>query len=90
MTDAIKGPIKDFIMSEFLPSEDPNELTDSTPLISGGILDSIATLKLVMFMEERFGITFQAHEVNRELLDTLADIARLVASKNPKLRHESA
>lgn len=90
MTDAIKGPIKDFIMSEFLPGEDPNDLDDSTPLISGGILDSIATLKLVMFMEERFGITFQAHEVNRELLDTLADIARLVASKNPKLRHESA
>jgi acyl carrier protein len=90
VTDAIKGPIKDFIMSEFLPGEDPNELTDSTPLISGGTLDSIATLKLVMFMEERFGVTFEAHEVNRELLDTLADIARLVASKNPKLRHESA
>ena len=90
MTDAIKGPIKDFIMSEFLPGEDPNELTDATPLISGGILDSIATLKLVMFMEERFGVTFQAHEVNRELLDTLGDIARLVASKNPKLPHASA
>jgi hypothetical protein len=43
-----------------------------------------------MFMEERFGVTFEAHEVNRELLDTLADIARLVASKNPKLRRESA
>jgi acyl carrier protein len=81
VTDAIKGPIKDFIMSEFLPGEDPNELADGTPLISGGILDSIATLKLVMFMEERFGVTFEAHEVNRELLDTLADIARLVASK---------
>jgi acyl carrier protein len=90
MTDSIKGPIKDFIMSEFLPGEDPNELTDETPLISGGILDSIATLKLVMFMEERFGITFEAHEVNRELLDTVADIARLVASKNPKLRREDA
>jgi len=90
MTDAIKKPIKDFIMSEFLPGEDPNELTDTTPLISGGILDSIATLKLVLFMEEQFGITFEAHEVSKELLDTLADIARLVASKNPKLRHESA
>jgi acyl carrier protein len=90
VSDAIKDPIKDFIMSEFLPGEDPNELTDGMPLISGGILDSIATLKLVMFMEERFGVTFEAHEVNRELLDTLADIAKLVASKNPKLRHESA
>jgi acyl carrier protein len=43
-----------------------------------------------MFMEERFGVTFEAHEVNRELLDTLADIARLVDAKKRKLRHESA
>jgi acyl carrier protein len=88
MTETVKGPIKDFIMSEFLPGEDPNELTDSTPLISGGILDSIATLKLVMFMEERFGIAFEAHEVNRELLDTLGDIAKLVEAKTRGLRHE--
>ncbi len=60
MTDAIKGPIKDFILSEFLPGEDPDELTDGTPLISGGILDSIATLKLVMFLEEKFGITLRS------------------------------
>ena len=90
MSDAVKKPIKDFIMSEFLPGEDPNELTDSTPLISGGILDSIATLKLVMFIEERFRITLEAHEVSRDHLDTIADIARLILAKNPKASHEAA
>lgn len=90
MTDAIKKPVKDYIMSEFLPGEDPNELTETTPLITGGILDSIAALKLVLFVEERFGVTFAAHEVSRENLDTLADITRLIASKNPRLPHERA
>jgi acyl carrier protein len=90
MTNAIKGPVKDYIMSEFLPGEDPNELTETTPLITGGILDSIAALKLVLFVEERFGVTFEAHEVSRENLDTLADITRLIASKNPRLPHERA
>ena len=33
--------------------EDPSELTETTPLITGGILDSFATMKLVMFLEER-------------------------------------
>ena len=55
MANAIKQTIKEFILDEFLPGEDPDELTESTPLITGGILDSIATLKLVMFLEERYG-----------------------------------
>ena len=73
--------IKDFILKQFLPGEDPSELTDTTPLITGGVLDSIATLKLVMFIEERFGISLQAHEVDPEHLDTISQIAQLIRSK---------
>jgi acyl carrier protein len=81
MTDDIKTVIKDVILKEFLPGEDPAELTDTTPLITGGILDSIATLKLVMFIEERYGISLQAHEVDAEHLDTISQIAQLIRSK---------
>jgi acyl carrier protein len=81
MTDDIKTVIKDVILKEFLPGEDPAELTDTTPLITGGILDSIATLKLVMFIEERYGISLQAHEVDPEHLDTISQIAQLIRSK---------
>jgi len=81
MNDDIKTAIKDVILKEFLPGEDPSELTDTTPLISGGILDSIATLKLVMFIEERYGISLQAHEVDAEHLDTISQIAQLIRSK---------
>jgi acyl carrier protein len=81
MTDDIKTIIKDVIIKEFLPGEDPDELTDTTPLITGGVLDSIATLKLVMFIEERFGISLQAHEVDPEHLDTIAQIAHLIRDK---------
>jgi acyl carrier protein len=81
MTDDIKTVIKDVILKEFLPGEDPSELTDTTPLITGGILDSIATLKLVMFIEERYGISLQAHEVDPEHLDTISQIVELIRSK---------
>ena len=81
MTDDIEGVVKDFVLKEFLPGEDPNELTDSTPLITGGVLDSIATLKVVMFIEETFGISLQAHEVDSEHLDTIGQIAQLVRAK---------
>lgn len=79
--DAIKDAVKSYILKEFLPGEDPNELTDSTPLVTGGILDSLATLKLVSFLEEHYGIVVQAHEADVEHLDTVQDIAALVRSK---------
>jgi acyl carrier protein len=81
MTDDIKTAVKNVILTEFLPGEDPAELTDSTPLITGGILDSIATLRLVMLIEERYGITLQAYEVDPEHLDTISLIAELIRSK---------
>ncbi|GIX28260.1 acyl carrier protein [Pelomicrobium sp. G1] len=81
MTEDIKSAVKEFILREFLPGESPDELTDGTPLITGGVLDSIATLKLVLFIEERFGVTLQAHETDPEHLDTLAQIASLIRSK---------
>ena len=77
----IKQVIKEYILKEFLPGENPEALTDSTPLITGGILDSLATLKLVVFLEERFKIQIQAHETMVDYLDTVTDIAQLVSSK---------
>ena len=77
----IRESIRGYILKEFLPGENPAELTDSTPLITGGILDSLATIKLVAFLEERFKVQIQAHETMVDYLDTVADIAQLVSSK---------
>ena len=77
----VKEIIKGYILEEFLPGENPAELTDATPLITGGILDSLATIKLVAFLEQRFQIQIQAHETMVDYLDTVADIAQLVSSK---------
>jgi acyl carrier protein len=80
MEDIVKV-VHGYILNEFLPGEDPRELTDRTPLITGGILDSITTLKLVVFLEEHFGITVEAHEAGVEHLDSIGQIARLIAEK---------
>ncbi len=74
--------VKSYVLEEFLPGENPDELKDDTPLISGGILDSVATLKLVAFLEEKFKITVEANEVDVENLNTIRDICRLVQSKS--------
>ena len=77
----IENVVRDYILREFLPGEDPGELTGQTPLITGGILDSISTLKLVTFLEEQFGIRIEAYEAGVEHLDTIRRIAELVVAK---------
>ena len=77
----INSEVREFILKEFLPGEAPEQLTDSTLLISGGILDSLATLKLVAFLEERYKIQVQAHEADAEHLNNITAIANLVQSK---------
>ena len=54
----IKTTVKTFILNEYLPGEDPAALTDDTPLMTTGILNSIAVLKVVTFLENQFGISF--------------------------------
>jgi len=54
--------VKTFILDEYLPREDPAALTDDTPLLTTGILNSIAVLKVVTFLENQFGITIKPHE----------------------------
>ena len=76
--ETIKATVKNFILNEFLPGEDPAALTDTTALVTTGILDSIAVLKAVTFLENQFGITIEPHEAVVENLNTLSDITRLI------------
>jgi acyl carrier protein len=77
----ILASIKAFILTEFLPGEDPAALTPTTPLVTGGILDSLATLRLVEFLNETYQIEIQPHELTDEYLDDLNKITSLVRSK---------
>jgi len=79
--DAIITDVKQFILDKFLPGENPQALTPNTPLITSGILDSLATLDLITFPEGRYGFELEADDVDRSKLGTLEDIARMVQSK---------
>ena len=76
-----KQAVKSYLLREFLPGEATETLTDSTPLIAAGILDSIATVKLVSYLEETHAIEFEAHEMSVDYLDTLEEISAIVRRK---------
>ena len=70
--------VRAFILENFLPGEDPKNLTDDTELKESGILDSLSTLKLVTFLEERFKIELEASDLGAGNLSSVAHIEKLV------------
>jgi acyl carrier protein len=77
----IRDAVKEFILAEFLPGEPAENLEDSTPLIAGAIVDSIGIMKLVLFIQERFGVEIEPHEMSADSLGTVDDIVRNVSEK---------
>jgi acyl carrier protein len=80
-TTDIAQTIRQFILSKYLPGESPENLPDDTPLRTSGILDSLATLSLIGFIEERFGIEVEAHETDVDNFDRLGDIVAFIERK---------
>jgi acyl carrier protein len=76
----IKIEIERFITDDLLsgsrPSLDPDE-----PLFSSGLLDSLGTLRLITFLEERFGLQIGDGEVGDENFKTVNRIHAFVEKK---------
>ena len=77
----VRQTVREFILKELLPEEDPSHLSDTTHLISGGILDSISLIRLVTHLEHVFEITLEQRVVTVKHMDTIESITRLVAEK---------
>jgi acyl carrier protein len=77
----LEARIRSYVLAEILPGEDPAQLTSTTPLVSSGLLDSIATLNFVSFLEKELDISIEAHEAGVDNFDTIERIIRLVQSK---------
>jgi acyl carrier protein len=53
----VETVIKDYISRELVQDPKLLPLADDASLMDSGILDSLSLLRLVVFLEERFGIT---------------------------------
>lgn len=80
----IRETVRGYILKEFLPGVPASELTDTTPLISGGILDSLATVRLVAMLEERYKVEVEAHEASITHFNSVEDIASLIRDKRSR------
>jgi acyl carrier protein len=57
------------------------DVSEDEQLIEKGVLTSLQTVELVMFMEDRFDIVVEDEELNEETFASVRTIADLVTSK---------
>jgi acyl carrier protein len=80
-TMEIKTAVRQFIAENVLLGIHQTSIEDSTPLVTGGLIDSIGMLGLVNFLETRFKVEFVPREIDVHSLDTLAQIEELIRKK---------
>jgi acyl carrier protein len=80
MKDEIIQKTGEYIASIIL--KQPNRVikTDQA-LISSGLIDSFSLVDLALFVEDTFNVHLDDSELNKDVFDTLDQLAELVASR---------
>lgn len=70
--------INDYISTELVTDPALLPLANDTSLMDSNILDSVAFLNLVMFLEEEFGLTVADSDLSRDNFETVDAICAYV------------
>ncbi|MGO9432814.1 MAG: acyl carrier protein [Terracidiphilus sp.] len=76
--DEITKTVRDYIIREYLEEGDDREITETTPLISGGIVDSFSMVSLKRFLEKKYRIQIPDADATPDAFDTVQRIVELV------------
>ena len=77
-TENVNTEIRGWLQENVTGSRD---IPDDYALIENGVLTSLQTVELVMFLEDRFGITVEDEELDEENFGSIDTITNLVAGK---------
>ena len=75
--------INDYISRELVRDTELLPLADETSLLDSGILDSLSLLRLVLFLEERFGITMGDADLLPENFVSVNTICAYLRAREP-------
>ena len=77
----VESEIRAFLGEEVIGAEQAAALASDDDLLARGVLNSLTLTRLVMFLEERFGLRVEPSEFEVDTFRSLGAIARFVAEK---------
>jgi acyl carrier protein len=80
----VETVINDYISQELVQDPALLPLADETPLLDSGILDSLKLLRLVVFLDQRFGITMDEADLLPENFASVNTICAYLRTREPE------
>lgn len=76
-----RAKIKNYILENYLFTDDQNALNDGDSFLQQGIIDSTGILEVIFFLEEEFGLKVADEEMVPENLDSVNNLVAFVERK---------
>jgi len=77
----IEETVERFVIDELIVGDSQMKLDPDQSLVSSGVIDSLAILRLISFLEEKFGVVVEDDEVVPENFETINVIKAFVEAK---------
>jgi len=77
----VETAIERFIVDEIMLGDSNTKIDPNESLISSGVLDSLALLRLIAFLEEQMGVTVDDSEVIPENFESINEIKSFIEKK---------
>ncbi|MEV7438322.1 acyl carrier protein [Streptomyces griseoviridis] len=71
--------IKEFVVEEFLPDVSAGELDADYDLLANGVIDSLGLLKVIAWIEDRYGVDTDEVDLRPESFNSVAAIDAFIA-----------
>ncbi len=78
-----EGILRQFILENYLFTDDEGELSNDDSFLDLGIIDSTGIMEVVLFVEQQFGFEVDDEDLLPENLDTISNLVAFVAAKQP-------
>ncbi len=83
MADDLRASLRTFILEKLDPGLTADELTDDTPLFGHhGVIESLAILEVVEFLETTCGFRVKPHEIVEEHFGSVARLATYAEARS--------
>ncbi len=78
---SLEATLRNFILENYLFSDDETLLSNEQSFLESGILDSMGILELITFLDEELAIKVEASEMVPANLDSINNLLAFIAKK---------
>ncbi len=79
--DLMRHELRQFIVDSFLIGDESVNFTDADSFMRTGIMDSTGVLELIAFLEEKYGVSPEDHEMVPANLDSIDNLVSFIQRK---------